>query len=269
MCVELTLNKANVIMEVDTGASVSLLSESTYRRLWPAVTRPPLLPSDARLHIYSGELIKVLVTTSGTVHYRGQVKQLPLLIVPTDGPSLLGRDGLQEIVLDRKLLNKVHYVRQRALQDVLDQYADLFKPGMGAMNGTTAKIHIRENVCPRFFRARPVPYAVSDKVTSELDRLRKAGVIKPVQFADWATPIVPVLKPDGTLRLCGDYKQTVNRAAIPDKYPLPKIDDFLASLSAGKSFTKLDLAHAYQQVLLDDESSLLTTINIHRGLFKY
>ena len=131
MCVELTLNKANVVMEVDTGLSVSLLSESTYRRLWTAATRPPLLPSDARLHTYSGELIKFLGTTSVTVRYSGQVKQLPLLIVPTDGPSLLGRDWLQEIVLDWKQLNKVHYARQRALQDVLDKYADLFKPRMG------------------------------------------------------------------------------------------------------------------------------------------
>ena len=69
----------------------------------------------------------------------------------TDGPSLLGRDWLQEIVLDWKQLNKVHYVRQRALQDMLDQYADLFKSGMGTLKGTTAKIHIRENVRPHFY----------------------------------------------------------------------------------------------------------------------
>ena len=148
MCVKLTLYKANVVMEVDTGASVSLLSESTYCRLWPAATRPPLSPSDARLHTDSGELIKVLGTTTVTVRYRGQVKQLPLLIVPTDGPSLLGRDWLHEIVLDWKQLNKVHYVRQQVLQDVLDQYTDLFQPGMGTLKGTTAKIHIRDNVRP-------------------------------------------------------------------------------------------------------------------------
>ena len=118
--------------------------------------------------------------------------------------------------------------------------------------------------------AAPVaPALLCDKVSSELDRLQKADMIEPVQFAEWAAPIVPVLKPDGTLRLCGDYRQTVNRAAIPDKYPLLCIDDLLASLSGSKSFTKLDLAHAYQQILLDDASSLLATINAHKGLFKY
>ena len=140
---------------------------------------------------------------------------------------------------------------------------------MGTLQGTTIKIHVKPDTHPRFFRARPVLYTHRDKVTSELERLCKADVIEPVQFSDWAAPILPVLKPDGSVRICGDYKQTVNQTAIPDKYPLLKVDDLLASLAGGKSFTKLDLAHAYQQLVLDDESSQLTTVNTHRGLFKY
>ena len=54
-----------------------------------------------------------------------------------------------------------------------------------------------------------------------------------------------------------------------DKYPLPRIDEILSSLSGGKSFTKLDLAHAYQQVPLDEESQELTTINTPKGLYRY
>ena len=76
-----------------------------------------------------------------------------------------------------------------------------------------------------------------------------------------------MLKSDGSLRLCGDYKETVNHSAIRGMYPLPKVDDLLASLAGGKSFTKLDLAHAYQQILLDNESSKLTTVNTHRELY--
>ena len=132
---------------------------------------------------------------------------------------------------------------------------------METLQGTTVKIHVKLNVRPRFFRARPIPYALRDKVTSKLDRLCKADVIEPVQFSDWAAFIIPVLKSDGSLRLCGNYKQTVNQSAIPDKYPLRKVDDLLASLAGGKSFTKLDLAHAYQQLMLNEESSKLTTIN--------
>ena len=78
-----------------------------------------------------------------------------------------------------------------------------------------------------------------------------------------------MLKNDDSIRICGDYKQTINQVAIPDKYPLPKVDDLLASLAGGETFTKLDLAHAYQQLVLDEESSKLATVNTHRGLFRY
>ena len=94
-------------------------------------------------------------------------------------------------------------------------------------------------------------------------RLCKADIIEPVQFTDWAVLIVPVLKSNGSVCICRDYKQTVNQVAVPDKHPLPKVEDLLASLAGGESFTKLDLANAYQQLALDEESSKLMTVNTH------
>ena len=95
------------------------------------------------------------------------------------------------------------------------------------------------------------------------------GVITQVQFADWAAPIVPVIKKDGSVCICGDYKVTINQATNVDSYPLPKIDDLLASLGPEKIFSKLDLAHAYQQVLLDEESRRYVVVNTHKGLYQY
>ena len=71
------------------------------------------------------------------------------------------------------------------------------------------------------------------------------------------------------MRICGDYKVTVNQAAKLDKYPLPWVDDIFASLEGGKIFSKLDLAHAYQQVSLDEASKKVTTINTSKGLYQY
>ncbi len=125
---------------------------------------------------------------------------------------------------------------------------------LGLVKDATAKIHIDPNVQPRFYRARTVPYVLQSKIEQELARLECDGIIKSVQFADWAVPIVPVMKPDGSVRICGDYKVTVNRAAKVDSYPTPRIEDLFASLFQGKKFTKLDLAHAYQQIELDEDS---------------
>ncbi|XP_014667918.1 PREDICTED: uncharacterized protein K02A2.6-like [Priapulus caudatus] len=54
-----------------------------------------------------------------------------------------------------------------------------------------------------------------------------------------------------------------------DRYPLPTPEDLFATLSGGVLFTKLDMAHAYQQIELDERSKQYTTINTHRGLFVY
>lgn len=71
------------------------------------------------------------------------------------------------------------------------------------------------------------------------------------------------------MRICRDYKLTINKAAKIDSYPLPRIEDILASIGNAKLFTKLDLANAYQQLDLDEESKPFVTISTHLGLYRY
>ena len=82
-------------------------------------------------------------------------------------------------------------------------------------------------------------------------------------------PIGPIMKWDGSIRLCGDYKVTVNRVLTPDNYPLPQIEDIFAALQGRKLFSKLDLSQAYQQLPLDSDSRKFTTINTHKDLFQF
>ena len=90
-----------------------------------------------------------------------------------------------------------------------------------------------------------------------------------VTHSEWATPLVALPKPDGRVRLCGDFKVTVNPALDMDKYPLPTAQDLFATLAGGKYFSKLDLSQAYLQVELHPDSVKYCTINTHRGLYKY
>ena len=76
---------------------------------------------------------------------------------------------------------------------------------------------------PRFHKARAVPYAYCELVEKELDRLVQEGILEPVEFADWASLIVPVLKKDkNSVRICGDFKQTVNPVSRLNQYPIPR-----------------------------------------------
>ena len=78
----------------------------------------------------------------------------------------------------------------------------------------------------------------------------------------------PKIKPDNSVCICGDYKQTVNKASNCDKYPVLRTEDLFASPGGGEKFTKLDLSHTYQQLLLNPESCSYLTINTHNGLFQ-
>ena len=267
--VTVKLNDKATTMEVDTGATLSIMSNHTYKKLWPAGSRPKLRPSTARLSTYTGEKIHVIGQITVCVVYMQQKRQLPLLIVPDEGPTLFGRDWLEHIKIDWTGIHHLHSRPDQRVKQILDRYPAVFSGKLGEVKGSSATLQIDPEEQPRFFKARPVPYSLRSKVETELNRLQEHGVISPVEFSDWAAPIVPVVKPDGNIRICGDYKLTVNAVSKTDPYPLPRIEDIFASLAGGKHFSTLDLEHAYQQVPLAEDSKKLTTINTHKGLFKY
>ena len=70
---------------------------------------------------------------------------------------------------------------------------------------------------------------------------------------------MPIMKHNNPIRICGDYKTTVNQVSKLDNYPIPKVEDLLATLGGGEKFIKLDMSQAYQQLQLDDESKQYTT----------
>ncbi|XP_078256087.1 calpain-2 catalytic subunit-like [Rhinoraja longicauda] len=160
---------------------------------------------------------------------------------------------------------------QDAMGTVLNKHAKLFdNSNHEALKGHQAKVYPQdENSGAQFYKAAPVSYASTKQMDAALDDLLQDGIIKPVKTADFACPIIAAPKPDGKMRVCGNYKLTVNKVLKVEQYPLPTLEDLLQELEGGKRFSKLDLSHAYHQIELDPEAREFTTINAHKGLFEY
>ncbi|XP_029178410.1 uncharacterized protein K02A2.6-like [Nylanderia fulva] len=124
------------------------------------------------------------------------------------------------------------------------------------------------NSTPRNFHKRlQLTLRKFEEIHNELDELVKAGIFTKTENSEWATPIVPVLKANGTIRICGDYKSTINPKLIIDEHPLPTTNELFAKLAGGVKFSKIDLRQAYLQLEIHPENRKLLTLNTHRGLY--
>ncbi|CAC5364000.1 unnamed protein product [Mytilus coruscus] len=256
-----------VEIEVDTGSALSIIPKKEFDQMFP---NRKLDSTDVILRTFSGEKFKPLGVTAVNVNYNDQIEILSLYVVQKGGGILFGRDWLRKIRLDWSKINKVSVENVNVkTKELLDQHASVFSDNIGCVKGIKGNLIMKDNVKPVFMKARPIPYALRPKVEQELDRLEEEGIISKVPTSEWATPIVPVVKKSGGVRICGDFKVTINQQLQVDQYPLPRIDDIFASLSGGENFSKIDLRQAYLQLEMNEESKKYLTINTHRGLYQY
>ena len=153
--VDVKLNGKPLSMELDTGATVSLISQNTFKRLFPGTE---LQQSSTKLHSYSGESISVLGQLQVDVSYDDQCVELPLLVVSGKGPNLFGRDWMLQIQLNWKNMYRVS--SDTTLEQLLNHHKSLFEPGLGMLKDYRAKIYVDPQAKPKFCKARPVPYAM-------------------------------------------------------------------------------------------------------------
>ena len=189
--------------------------------------------------------------------YQVQTSKLPLQILKGNGPDLFGRNWLKNIKLNWGSIKKISC----DLDSMLCRHQSVFKDELG-------KLFVKPESKPKFFKPRQVPYALKGAIEQELDRLENMGVIEKVRYSERVAPIVPVVKPDNSIRVCGDYKVTVNSVLGVDQHPLPNPEDLFVELSGGEKFSELDLSRANQQILSDEDSREYVTINTHKGFYR-
>ncbi|XP_037932524.1 uncharacterized protein K02A2.6-like [Teleopsis dalmanni] len=142
---------------------------------------------------------------------------------------------MQSVIISRKLVIGISPVCQAVKKQ---------KPNKKSFKNNT---HTVDNV-------RQVLFALIPQFKQEINRLIDAEILKPVQFSEWASPIVLVKKPDGSVRICADFKAAVSPQIDVEQYPLPLRENLFHTIRYGKLFTKIDLKDAYLQMEQDDET---------------
>ena len=268
------INELRKEMLYDPGAQYSIIG----KKLWMELGKPRLTEAE-KLVAYIDLEIETLGTAYVQVEAFEQRKKLPLVVTKKNDIPLFGLDWCLAFDLPMPNGAKICVVQpqneptknitknnktkntepvDRNLNTVLEQNKELFDGSVGSIKGHMAKIYIPENITPKHCRPRPVPLALQEQVTAEIDRLVQENVLEPINTTntaiEWATPIVIAVKSSGNVRLCGDFRVTINQHVQVDKYPLPKFEDIVSKLSGGQHFSKIDLKDAYLQLPVHPDS---------------
>jgi len=281
--VPVTVEGYAVNFQLDTGCGMSVVSKDFYDA---NLSHLRLQKTNVILQTYTKEIVKPLGVVEVEVIYEQTCYKLPLLVIQSGACPLFGRNWLQLIKLNwpaiMAKIQAVHAIKpmqnsnttvgevvNENIDTLLNKFSELFdNTTIGCYTGEPVQLTV--NKMPSFHKARPVPYALQEKVEKALNNMEKEGVIERVSTAPCAAPIVVVGKKDSDkVRICGDFSVTYNCCADLVRYPLPKIEDLHAAMNGCKVFSCIDIRDAYHNVKISEESQKYLIINTHIGLFAF
>jgi hypothetical protein len=257
---------------IDTGASVNILDECDFRRLFPELS---LRPSYANLYTYQstcplntiGEFTAPMSCTTRD----GTHQSISATIVVVKDTGLTGQPLL--CFKSATSLNLVQMMNPVAKTQTIDQlihtHSHLFQ-GLGTSKNTQIKLHIDKTVQPVAQPHRRIPCHIREQVEREIKALLAADIIEPVTDATpWISPILTVAHPTSrAIRIRIDMRRA-NAAIIRQRHTTPSLRQLSTTLHGATVFSRLSLTQTYHQLRLHTSSRYITTFGTHIGLFRY
>ncbi|KAK2703460.1 hypothetical protein QYM36_018099 [Artemia franciscana] len=150
---------------------------------------------------------------------------------------------------------------------MIDQYADVSE-GIGQLPGV-CKMTLKDGAVPTVQPPKHVLFALEKRLKAELDRLEQMKIIEKItKPTEWVNSVVIVEKANGNLKICLDHVD-LNKNLKRPRYPIPPFESITQRCAGAKIFSKLDATSGFWSMMLDDESSDLTTFNTIYGRYKF
>ena len=265
--IQCLINNNQIQFELDSGSTISTINHKIAHEVG-AVVRPTV----HRVLGYSGNAVQLCGETQLLINYNNKCFTHKFLVVKSNSVNLFGRDLFTKFNMHITVpsshqysYSTVHIPKYSVLREFKDYISDDYVSNVKQ----TVKLNVLPNAKPVFSKSRSVPVRMKELVKLELNRLVESGKISKVFSSEWASPTVNVLKSDGSVRICGDFSATVNQFLDPVNSTLPSIDEIIANIGNASVFSKIDLANAFLQLPLEDDSKIFTTINTSEGLFRF
>ena len=156
---------------------------------------------------------------------------------------------------------------QLKVKNMLKKHQTMWDGKLGSIRTPPHRIQLKEGsnaVHAHLYRAGPQARKAEE---TEVQRMLSEQFIEAAQ-SEWASPVVLVNKPDGSLRFCIDYRK-LNALTVKDTYPLPRMDECLDSLGDAVVFSTLDCNSGYWQIPIAEEDRDKTTFTCHAGTYRF
>ncbi|XP_045452156.1 uncharacterized protein K02A2.6-like [Melitaea cinxia] len=243
-------------MLIDSGSKYNLITDRTWTMLKEkgVTCLSQNKNSEKTLLAYGSKTpLDILGSFETTIKVNNREVTAHLYVIANGSRNLLGKDsainlGVLKLGVD---VNQVKNEPFPKFKDVLVQ------------------IPIDDSQKPVSQPYRRIPIPIEEKIEMKIKELLECDIIEEVhEPSKWISPIVPILKDNGELRLCVDMRRA-NTAIMRENHPLPSMEHLLPKIRKAKYFTKLDIKNAFHQVELHPDSRYITTFISSKGLYRY